>query len=215
MTTHNDDKPHRQTRITAESDFDPYEVNRPIPIAVLSVAFALAVWGVATLWDDYDAQENASAEISETEIASIMPNGATLFAANCQTCHQANGLGISEAVPPLAGSRYVTADGRVPAHILVSGITGPIAVRDKLYDGRMPAFGDTLNDAQIAAILTHIRSQWGNDAGEVSAEMVAAARAARPAAAGPLRGGAEIETLTGVSARLPAAASATPTEIDQ
>src|SRR4029453_3141741 len=34
--------------------------------------------------------------------------GKKVFAANCQTCHQANGLGVAGQYPPLAGSEFTT-----------------------------------------------------------------------------------------------------------
>jgi mono/diheme cytochrome c family protein len=41
----------------------------------------------------------------------------------------------------------------------------------------MPAFDWRLEDAQVAAVLTYIRNNWGNAAGSVSASAVASQRA--------------------------------------
>ncbi|OAV84557.1 hypothetical protein PTTG_31193, partial [Puccinia triticina 1-1 BBBD Race 1] len=38
------------------------------------------------------------------------PDGAAIFAANCQSCHQANGEGLPGAFPPLKGSEVVLSD---------------------------------------------------------------------------------------------------------
>ncbi len=42
----------------------------------------------------------------------------------------------------------------------------------------MAAMGAALSDADLAAVLTYVRSSWGNNAGEVTADDVKAARAA-------------------------------------
>jgi mono/diheme cytochrome c family protein len=59
----------------------------------------------------------------------------------------------------------------------------------------MPAFGSSLGDAEIAAVLTHIRSTWGNAAAPIDAEVVAAARARLADRKQPFSGGEELATL--------------------
>jgi mono/diheme cytochrome c family protein len=41
----------------------------------------------------------------------------------------------------------------------------------------MPAFDWRLNDAQVAAVLTYVRNNWGNSAPAVSADVIAKQRA--------------------------------------
>jgi hypothetical protein len=64
--------------------------------------------------------------------------------------------------------------------ILHKGIAGPINVKGALYNNNMPAWGDgapvPLKDEQIAAILTYIRSEWGNTADAIQVIDVAAKR---------------------------------------
>ena len=62
--------------------------------------------------------------------------------------------------------------------ILLHGLKGRVTVKGETYDGNMPAFGARMSDEHIAAILTYIRSAWGNAAGPISPESVAATRAA-------------------------------------
>ncbi|MEX0449887.1 cytochrome c [Spiribacter sp. 221] len=224
MSQHNDQQPEPQRTPLKESGFEPYEVNRPIPILVLAVTVALIAWGVYTLWADSGPSTEAAAE-AEAPIAgidtaptiadnasSLVSAGATIFAANCATCHQANGSGISEAVPPLVDSRYVTGAADTPVQILLHGIKGPIEVAGNQYDGRMPRFGETLTDSEIAAVVSYIRQQWGNSAAFVEPAFVAEQRARFVADRGPWNGGAELEQVTGVPARL---ARATDTEASQ
>jgi hypothetical protein len=62
--------------------------------------------------------------------------------------------------------------------ILLYGLSGEVNVRGQTYNGAMPAWGATLKDHQIAAVLTYIRTNWDNKAPPVFKEDVAAARKA-------------------------------------
>ena len=98
-------------------------------------------------------------------------SGQQMFLDNCSACHQPTGKGVKGAFPPLAGSPFVQGD--------------PKAVMTTVLNGRggMPAFKDDLIDADLAAILTYVRSSWGNNASAIQPADVAAARAAAKAGA--------------------------------
>lgn len=103
--------------------------------------------------------------------APSLPDGANLYATHCAACHQPSGKGIQGAFPPLAGSDIVND----PDHSLL------IKIILQGYDARsdygvMAAFASVLTDDEIAAIATHERSSWGNDAPAVTAEDVKAIR---------------------------------------
>lgn len=94
-------------------------------------------------------------------------DGAALYKQTCAACHQDNGKGIAGAFPPLAGSSVVNKeDTELLIRIVLQGYNA------RPDYGVMPPFGDQLNDAEIAAILTHERSSWGNSASEVKEEDV-------------------------------------------
>lgn len=100
-----------------------------------------------------------------------LPDGRALYLSTCAACHQSEGTGIPGAFPPLAGSSIVNAED--PTQLINTVLNG--------YDARaeygvMPPFGLQLTDRDIAAILTHERSSWGNSASPVSEEEVARAR---------------------------------------
>jgi mono/diheme cytochrome c family protein len=72
----------------------------------------------------------------------------------------------------------VTGAENVAAAILLHGLTGKLTVKGSAYNGQMPSFKDKLSDAEIAAVLSHIRSNFGNNAAKVTPDAVKAAREA-------------------------------------
>ena len=113
------------------------------------------------------------------------PDGKAVYGTTCAACHQATGDGVSGIFPPLAGSEWVTGDEAKLARIILHGITGPIEVAGETYTGMMPPWGGVLKDPELAAVLTYIRSSWGNKATPVTAAKVASIRAATTARATP------------------------------
>lgn len=107
-------------------------------------------------------------------VAAAVPQGQY---AVCQTCHQADGNGVPNAFPPLAGSEIATGPAEVPIAIVLHGMQGPLTVHGTTYNGQMAAWGQ-FSDDDIAATLTYVRSSWGNAAPAVTAAEVAAVRAA-------------------------------------
>jgi cbb3-type cytochrome c oxidase subunit III len=105
------------------------------------------------------------------------PDGKAIFQLNCAVCHQSTGKG-GGPYPPLANNADVNqADSGRVIETVLNGRTGPITVNGKLYGGNMPSWRGQLSDAEIAAVLTYVRSAWGNSAPAVSEDQVAAARA--------------------------------------
>lgn len=95
-------------------------------------------------------------------------DGASLYTSTCAACHQADGMGIAGAFPPLSKSKILNDDDpELLVRIILQG-----------YDanpefGQMPGFADLLTDEEIAAIINYERSSWGNDAPVVSKDQVA------------------------------------------
>jgi mono/diheme cytochrome c family protein len=101
-------------------------------------------------------------------------NGESTYLANCASCHQPNGKGLAGTFPPLAGSAIANGDPVKVVRIVKFGITGTLVVAGNHYNGMMPAWSPTLSDDAIAALLTYVRSSWGNHAGAVTAAQVGA-----------------------------------------
>jgi len=106
--------------------------------------------------------------------------GQSLFQKNCAVCHQANGLGIPRLYPPLAGSEWVVTgsswqgDNHL-ALVILGGLQGPVTVKGQIFNASMPPW-NILGDEEIASVLTHIRSEWGNAAPPITPEFVRALR---------------------------------------
>jgi len=108
------------------------------------------------------------------DMAGSMKQGARLYTQNCMSCHQSKGEGVAQAFPPLAISDYLMADKKRAINILLHGLEGNIKVNGQTYNSIMPKL--TLNDEEIANILTYVRNSWGNKGDQVLANEVKALR---------------------------------------
>ncbi len=111
--------------------------------------------------------------------------GAAVFSSRCVPCHQADAKGLPGAFPPLAGSEFVSGDSARVARLVLRGLVGPVTVAGAAFNGAMPAWAGQLTDAEIAAVLTYVRSHFGNQSPPVSASLVASERAATASRAQP------------------------------
>jgi mono/diheme cytochrome c family protein len=167
---------------------DPYEQYNPVPRVVIGLVFGLVVWAVAYI---VIARPDGMAGLGDRRIpealvgASSAIDGRQLFVGKCQACHQAGGEGLPGAFPPLAQSSWVKGPVEIPAQIVLLGLTGPIEVGGATYNGTMPGFGEQLNDAELAAVLSFVRAEWGNASSAVTAEGIAAARKSSASRPGP------------------------------
>ena len=95
-----------------------------------------------------------------------------LYEDNCSACHQVSGKGIKGAFPALTASPLVNGPSAPLVTIVLNGRAG------------MPAFKDDISDADLAAIMTYVRTSWGNKAAAVTSADVARVRKAPPKARG-------------------------------
>ncbi len=126
------------------------------------------------------ATSSPSEAAGATASAAVAQNGAAandggkLYTQNCSSCHQPNGQGVAGTFPPLAGNATVTADPSVVIRIVKYGLNGKVSVKGTDYNGMMPAWGQSLSNADIASIITYVRSAWGNKASAVTQAEVTA-----------------------------------------
>lgn len=121
---------------------------------------------------------------SSNYLVSLQPavegaEGQKVYNMVCLGCHQPSGMGTPNQNPPLAGSEWVVeSDPSRLIRIVLGGLQGPIEVKGQMYgQAAMLAWRDTLDDQQIADVLTYIRNAWGNKAPPVQPEQVASIRA--------------------------------------
>ena len=95
--------------------------------------------------------------------------GAKLYEQHCAGCHGLQGDGVPNAYPALAGNRAVTMPQTANlVQIVLHGGYAPATQGNPRPFG-MPPFVLVLSDIEIAALLTHLRRSWGNQASGVSA----------------------------------------------
>jgi mono/diheme cytochrome c family protein/glucose/arabinose dehydrogenase len=97
-----------------------------------------------------------------TEERTAFTQGEQIYLGKCTYCHLASGNGVSRK--PLVGSKWVLGDGGALVRIVLQGKQGESEM--------MPAFGEELNDLQIASVLSYLRQQWGNHSPGIRADMV-------------------------------------------
>jgi nitrite reductase (NO-forming) len=90
----------------------------------------------------------------------LMEKGKRVYTQTCFACHMMNGEGLAGVFPPLAKSDFLMADKDRAIRAVVKGLAGPITVNGKEYNGVMPPV--TLNDEQVAQVITYISNEWGN-----------------------------------------------------
>jgi mono/diheme cytochrome c family protein len=115
-------------------------------------------------------------DIQYTPTVDTLSKGGALYARYCARCHGDNGEGRAPAAPPLAGNRSVTmsSDTDLIRIVLVGGYPPGTAGNPRPFG--MPPCYPSLNDEQIADVLTYVRTSWGNSAPPVFEDHVAADR---------------------------------------
>ena len=108
--------------------------------------------------------------------ADQMAEGKKNYMMICIACHQPTGAGLPMVFPPITKSPYVNGSAERFASIILKGNIGPFTVDGKPYNNVMPGQEAMLTDEKIASIMTFVRASFGNSAGPVTAEVVAAAR---------------------------------------
>ncbi|GKW50391.1 cytochrome c oxidase subunit II [Halomonas sp. NCCP-2165] len=99
----------------------------------------------------------------------LMTRGEEVYAAICASCHQPEGQGAPPTFPALAGNPRLQEDIGWQLDTVINGVSGTA----------MPAFRNTLNPVELAAVITYTRNAWGNATGDVLQPARVAERLAR------------------------------------
>ncbi len=133
---------------------------------------------VAAAAAEINVMSGAPAGQTRSVSAAVAANGAKIYEQNCAQCHGDNGKGVPNAYPALASNRAVTIPQTANlVQIVLNGGYAPATSGNPRPYG-MPPFVLVLNDNDVAAVLTHIRGSWGNQASVVTSLEVNRIRAA-------------------------------------
>jgi mono/diheme cytochrome c family protein len=114
----------------------------------------------------------------------VATQGAKVYERQCLQCHGEQGEGVKTAsgevaYPALAGNRAVLLkDPTNLVQLVLYGGYGPATAGHPRPFGMPPAVLE-LDDRDIAAVLTHLRTRWGNQASEVTPLQVNRIRASQ------------------------------------
>ncbi len=173
---------------------DPKANVTPIPLWLTAVCGVAVLWAGAYLgvfhggfssniYNEYESSPaalfplpaKAGGKSEAAATLTLAQQGKAVYA-NCVTCHQQNGLGVPGQFPPLVKSEFALGGEKRLIAILLKGLQGPVHVEGQIFNGVMPPWEKNLSDKKIAAVLSFIRSEWGNAAPEVTEADVTSAK---------------------------------------
>jgi mono/diheme cytochrome c family protein len=107
--------------------------------------------------------------VPSAESSLLVSLGKTVYDTRCGSCHGAQGEGKPPHWPPLAGNQSIEMESAVnPIRMVLNGGYPPGTKRNLMPYG-MPPFAGLLSDDEVAAVVTYIRTSWGNRGTPVSA----------------------------------------------
>ena len=107
----------------------------------------------------------------------VMDRGKKVYDMVCIACHQADGGGMPPMNPPLIKTKWVLGNKKALIKIVLKGLKGgEIEIDGDTFNNPMPPLETTLNDQQIADVLTYVRNNFGNKASVVTLAEVKAGR---------------------------------------
>jgi mono/diheme cytochrome c family protein len=177
---------------------EPTATRSTMPIWIITLTLVLLFFGAVyfdhysgwfnkQVYHPYTSAEDLAAAQPKAGVAAAAARGKKVYETMCGICHGTDGLGKPGQAPALAGSEWVVPKGfdrltRIP----LAGLSGPMQVNGKDWNLSMAPIGAAMSDADLAAVLTYIRSSWSNQVGEVTADNVKYIRAALGARPLPL-----------------------------
>jgi mono/diheme cytochrome c family protein len=204
---------------------DPAEGYERVPVFLWVVVATMVFWAgwyIGRRGGTFDGQTHveyadigltasAAGDTAATGPVDPIAEGKRIFGANCVACHQATGLGVPGAFPPVVGSEWVVGPEATVIRILLNGLSGPVKVKGATYNGAMPAWKESMSDDDIANVISYLRQWSPNAAPAVAASSVAALRKEHEARSGPWTE-AELKSLESAA---PATAIAAPAAAEE
>jgi mono/diheme cytochrome c family protein len=174
--------------ICTVTDAEPQSGDAAMPVWMIIALLVVFFWG-ALYFDatgGWFSRQVYAPYRSEAQLVLFQPasgadralaRGKVVYEQVCALCHGVDGMGKPAQAPPFAGSDWVaTGNTGQLIRIPLQGLNGPIKVNGVEWTLAMPAMGAALPDEDLAAVLTYMRSSWGNKASEITPDMVKAVR---------------------------------------
>ena len=172
-------------------EFEPLRIETPTPIPTWAWVLFLSVlaWGAGYVSLELNARRGlpaivaapaktktadvGTAEVSKAEGREL---GAQVYGNNCASCHQVTGGGLAGVFPPLKGNQTVLAEDPTD-HIktVLNGLSNKV-IDGVSYAAPMAPFGSILSDEEVAAVVNHERTNWGNVSSTITASDIQALR---------------------------------------
>ncbi len=119
-----------------------------------------------------------SSPMPTTESSLLTRLGESVYKGQCANCHSGDGRGMPPQFPSLAGNQSIQMGSAVnPIRMVLNGGYPPGTAGNPIPYG-MPPFAQLLSDDEVAAVVTYIRTSWGNRGAAVSAAQANALRSA-------------------------------------
>ena len=112
--------------------------------------------------------QSVVSDIPSVESSLLVSLGKATYDTHCASCHGADGLGQPPHNPPLAGNQSIQMESAVnPIRMVLNGGFPPGTEGNPMPYG-MPPFAQSLSDNEVAAVVTYIRTAWGNHGNPVT-----------------------------------------------
>jgi mono/diheme cytochrome c family protein len=113
--------------------------------------------------------EKSATPLPSAETSLLVSLGKPIYDRQCASCHGATGEGMPPNYPRLAGNQSIEMASAVNAiRMVLNGGYPPGTAGNPMPYG-MPPFAHRLSDDEVAAVVTYIRTAWGNRGEPVSA----------------------------------------------
>jgi mono/diheme cytochrome c family protein len=113
---------------------------------------------------------------SNTVSAQDLAKGKKIYETRCLVCHQADGGGVPNMNAPLDGASNVVGNNIARlVRIIRAGYSEKVPLDGMYYNNVMTPNPD-LKDADIANVLSYIRTSWSNKASKITVAQVQAVK---------------------------------------
>jgi mono/diheme cytochrome c family protein len=128
-------------------------------------AMAVYLKGIA----EHSPPPPPASTLPKSESSLLISLGKTVYDRRCASCHGAQGEGKPPNWPPLAGNQSIQMESAVNAIRMVLNGGYPPGTEGNPRPYGMPPFAGLLSDNEVAAVVSYVRTTWGNRGTPVSA----------------------------------------------